>query len=142
MAYCTNAELTLLTGTTLSTVIQDAIIDQADREINARLEAAGITPPVADDLLKFASIDLSKIGIITHNRMTGAQTKSVKIGDITIQDDLDAEIAALRAHAWKILEGYVSLNADSMVPVSRIVGRSGVRIGEYEEMTAEEEEEY
>jgi len=141
MVYCTNAELTLLTGTTLSTEVQDAIIEQACREVNARLTAAGLVPPAADDLLKLASLDLSKIGIITHNRMTGAQTKSVRIGDITIQDDLDAEIAALRGHAWKTIDAYISVSTTtSIIPPMAIVGRQGERVGSYERMTTDEED--
>jgi hypothetical protein len=110
MAYCTNAELTLLTGTTLSTAIQDAIIDQADREIKAYIKAEGLTPPAADDDLKAASINLSKVGIITHNRMTGTQPKSAKVGDITIQDDLDKAIEALTTKAWQSVDAYIESN--------------------------------
>lgn len=143
MAYCTNAELTLLTGTTLSTSIQDAIIDQADREIKAYLKADGLTPPAADDDLKAASLDLSKIGIITHNRMTGTQTKSVKVGDITIQDDPDAAIASLSAKAWRIVDAYIAVNTSSSpIPGMAIVGRAGVRVGEHEEMTEAQEDVY
>lgn len=108
MAYCTNAELTLLTGTTLSTAIQDGIIAQADREIDARLQASGVTPPTSDDSLKAASLNLGKAGIMTHNRMTRTQTKSTKIGDITIQDDLDAAIKALTEKAWLSVDAYIA----------------------------------
>ena len=120
MAYCTNAELTLLTGTTLSTAIQDAIIDQSDREIKAYIRAEGIIPPASDDDLKAASINLSKVGIITHNRMTGTQTKSAKVGDITIQDDLDKAIEALTVKAWQSVDAYIATQtAASSVPMPR-----------------------
>jgi len=143
MAYCTNAELTLLTGTTLSTAIQDAIIDQADREIKARVQAEGLTPPASDDMLKFASLDLSKAGIITHNRMTGTQTKSVKVGDIAIQDDIDVAIASLQERAWRTVDAYIAVNsAYGPIPGMAVIGRTGQRIGEYEEMTTTEEEEF
>lgn len=143
MAYCTNAELTLLTGTTLSTDIQDAIIAQADREIDAKLYAARLTPPASNDLLKFASLDLSKVGIITHDRMTGTQTTSVRVGDITIQDELDKAIAALRERAWAGVDSYIAINgtAPSVMGIA-IVGRRGRRIGEYEEMTKAQEDDY
>ena len=143
MAYCTNAELTLLTGTTLSTAIQDAIIAQADRDIGARISAAGLTPPTSDDMLKFASLDLSKVGIITHNRMTGTQTKSVKVGDITIQDDLDVAIKSLLESAWRTVDAYIAINISaSPLPGIAIVGRRGARIGVYEEMTDTQEDDY
>jgi len=143
MAYCTNAELTLLTGTTLSIAIQDAIIAQADREINSRLRAEGLTPPASDDDLKAASLNMSKVGIITYNRMTGAQTKSVKIGDITIQDDLDTAIEALTESAWDSVDAYIATQGSaSPIPGITIVGRKGVRVGKYTTMTTEQEDEY
>ena len=58
MAYCTHTELTLLSGTSLSTAIQDAIIAQSDREIKARIQKAGLTPPASDDYLKTAAMKL------------------------------------------------------------------------------------
>jgi len=143
MAYCTNAELTLLSGTTLSSAIQDAIIAQADREIDARLQAKGLTPPASDDMLKFASLDLSKAGIITHNRMTGTQTKRVEVGDITVQDDLDVAITSLQEQAWRTVDAYSAVNSSySPIPGMAIVGRRGQRIGEYEEMSTTEEGDY
>ena len=143
MAYCTNAELTLLTGTTLATSIQAAIIAHADRDIDARISAAGLTPPTSDDMLKFASLDLSKVGIITHNRMTGAQTKSVKVGDITIQDDIDVAIASLQAQAWRAVDAYIAINTSaSPIPGMAIVGRRGQRTGSPEDMTDEQEDDY
>ena len=39
MAYCTNADLTLLTGTTIATATQDAIIAQSDRDMNDKVIA-------------------------------------------------------------------------------------------------------
>lgn len=127
MVYCTNEELTLLTGTTLSRTIQDAIIAQADRKINSRLRAEGLTPPAADEDLKAASINLSKVEIITHNRMTGTQTKSVKVGDITIQDDPDAAIEALTEAAWISVDAYITIHQSvSPIPGMIVVGRDGV----------------
>jgi len=120
MAYCTNTELTLLTGTTLSTAIQDAIIDQSDREIKAYIKAEGITPPASGDDLKAASLNLSKVGIITHNRMTGTQPKSAKIGDITISDDPDKAIEALTTKAWQSVDAYIATaTSASAVPMPK-----------------------
>lgn len=143
MAYSTNAELTLISGTTLSTAIQDAIITQSDRLIQTRIYAAHLTPPASDDMLKGASLDLSKAGIITHNRMTGTQTKSVKVGDITIADDLDVQIKALTASAWASVDAYIAYTKGAIsIPTMAIIGRQGQRIGEHTEMTDAEEEAY
>ena len=110
MAYCTNTELTSLTGTSLSTDIQDAIIAQADREINARIARADLTAPASDDILKAASLNISKAGIITHDRMSGAKTSSIKVGDISMSDNLDAAISSLYAKAWESVDSYIKSN--------------------------------
>lgn len=143
MAYCSSAELTLLTGATLSTAIQDAIIAQADRKIKTRIKTANLTPPTSDDDLKTASLDLSYAGLIRWNQTNGVQTKSVKVGDITIQDDPEAAITLLTDSAWESVDGYIAQNSSvSSIPSMAIVGREGVRVGEYEEMTETQEDVY
>jgi hypothetical protein len=112
MAYCTNAELTALTGTTLATATQDAIIAQADRKIKARIKAADLKPPASNDDLKAASLAISTAGLITYNRMNTeltrrTQTKSVKFGDVTISDDPDKAIEELTAEGWTCVDGYI-----------------------------------
>lgn len=129
MAYCTNAELSGITDTTLSTTILDAIIAQADRRIKTRIRKGGITPPAADDMLKAASLDLSQAGIITYNRMKEDLTdrnmaKTVKFGETTIQDDPDKAIEALTALAWDSVDAYIAVKTEaeeesSSVPLPR-----------------------
>lgn len=113
MAYCTHTDLTLLTGTTIATATQEGIIAQSDREIKARIKAADLTPPAADDDLKAASLNLSQAGLITYNRNTTAltsrtQAKSVKFGDVTITDDPDKTIKAFRDAAWECVDAYIT----------------------------------
>ena len=121
MAYCSNAELILETGSTLTTDVLDSIIAASDRKIKTRILRGGLTPPASDDTLKTASIELSKAGIVTYNRMTGAQTKSVKVGDITIQDDPDTAIAVLREAAYQDVDGYIAINSTCPLPTMAIV---------------------
>lgn len=143
MAYCSSAELTLLTGTTLSTAIQDAIIAHSDRKIKTRIKTATIVPPASDDDLKSASLDLAHARIIRWNQTNGVQTKSVKVGDITIQDDPEAAISLLTDSAWESVDGYIAQKSSaSPIPSMAIVGRKGVRVGEFEEMTKDEEDVY
>jgi len=105
--YCSGDELTNLTGTSLSTTIKNAIIDQADREIKARLTLADISAPASDDTLKAASLNLSKAGIITYDRISGAKTSSIKVGDISMSDDLDVVITELTDKAWQSVDSYI-----------------------------------
>ena len=108
--YCSSDELTNLTGTSLSVTVKNAIIDQADREIKARLARAGMSAPTSDDTLKAASLNISKIGVITRDRLTGAKTSSIKVGEISMSDNLDAEIAALYNSAWESVDSYIEAN--------------------------------
>ena len=108
MAYSTSTDLTLLTGTSLSLDNQDAIIDQADREIRSRIQAAGLSPPAADEDLRAASLNLAKVGVMTYNRINGTQTNSITIDGISIADDLDKAIEALRVEAWASVDSYVA----------------------------------
>lgn len=107
MSYCTNAELTLLTGTGLSTTIQDAIIAEADREINARLALAEISAPGSDDKLKSASLNLSIVGVLTRMRLDGSKPASIRIGDISASDDIDTAISELQKKAWAAVDSYI-----------------------------------
>lgn len=112
MAYCTNAELSGVTDTTLSTATLDAIIAQADRRIKARIQNGGLTPPASDDMLKAASLDLSQAGMITYNRLREDltdrnMTKTVKFGETTLQDDPDKAIEALTELAWGSVDAYI-----------------------------------
>lgn len=116
MAYCTNAELSGITDTTLSTTILDALIAQADRRITARIRRRGVTPPTSDDMLKAASLDLSQAGIVTYNRMKEDltdrnMTKTIKFGETTIQDDPDEAIAQLTQLAWSAVDAYIKVQA-------------------------------
>ena len=113
MSYCTTAELVNLTGSGLSSTILQAIIDDADREINAYLAPHGLAGS-ANDACKTASLKLSRAGLMQYHRLSGIQPKSVSIGDTTSQDDPDVAIKALRAEAFDLLNQWVS----TQLPVS------------------------
>jgi len=106
MSYCTTAELVNLTGSGLSSTILQAIIDDADREINAYLAPHGLGG--SGDVCKTASLKLSRAGLMQYHRLSGIQPKSVSIGDTTSQDDPDVAIAALRKEAFQVLDLWIS----------------------------------
>jgi len=143
MAYCTNAELTAITGTTLATATQDAIIAQSDRDIKARIGAAGLTPPATDDDLKAASLNLSTAGLITYNRMNTeltrrTQTKSVKFGDVTIADDPDEAIKALTDKAWLSVDAYITSEGGASGTAEERLAEAKADLAEAEVATAED----
>jgi len=106
MSYCTTTDLVNLTGSSLSSTILQAIIDDADREINAYLAPHGLSG--SGDACKTASLKLSRAGLMQYHRLSGIQPKSVSIGDSTSQDDPDVAIAALRKEAFQVLDLWIS----------------------------------
>lgn len=106
--YCTNAKLTQMTGTTLSSTIQDAMILEADYEINGWLYEAGITPPGSDTTLEAASLKLSTALVMTRHRMDGTQPGSLSIGEFSMSDNIDAAITSLREGAKSLVDSYIA----------------------------------
>ena len=123
MAYCTNEKLTSLTGTSLSTAVQDAIIDQSDRKINAKLRTEGLTPPDADDDLKAASLDLSYVAVLTHPTNPDSVTH-VQLETIDVTRAWEARLADHTKSAWASVDAYVARlkGYECPLPTIAIVG--------------------
>ncbi len=133
MAYCTFAELELIvSGTTIPSAMLTAIIAQSDREIDTRLRAEGVTPPSSDDILKAASMNLSKVATFTPEEIAAMSARSKA-----------TTVDALTERAWAGVDAYIKINrTDLPLPISITVGRPGARVGEFEEMTTAEEDDY
>lgn len=107
MSYCTVEELENLTGSDLPVSILQEIVDQVDRQINARIRRACVDPPASDESLKAASLNLAIASVVNHPDST-EQSSSVKLGDITIQRaDLDTKISNLMTQAYAIVDSYI-----------------------------------
>lgn len=107
MSYCNTEELMNLTGSSLAITVLQEIIDQADRQIKGRLLMMDVSVPSADDTLKSASLDLAKIGVLTHPD-SDQVSSSVKLGDITIQRaDLGKTMDDLSKQVWQSVDDYV-----------------------------------
>ena len=83
MAYCAYTDVQSLTGSALSQAILEAIIDQADRTIDAKLRIAGITGANPADL-KAASLEYSIAGLLTRYRMDGTKPASLSVGGLSM----------------------------------------------------------
>jgi len=116
MAYCTYTELTSLTGATLLQATLEAIIAQADREIDAKLAEQGLTGTAGNAQLKAASLELSIAGLITRYAMDGTR-------DIDAENTEDS-VTAHRARAQEILDAYIwaALSGDYDTMVVRVDG--------------------
>ncbi|MDD2679081.1 MAG: hypothetical protein PHS81_04325 [Candidatus Nanoarchaeia archaeon] len=107
MAYCTTEELLHLTGTKVSEEALIEMIAQADREIDARLYMAGLSPPGANDMLKTASLKLATAAVFTRHRMDGTMPPNLSIGDIGVGDNPDRAIQQLKEDAYAIVAAYI-----------------------------------
>lgn len=107
MALCSTSELVNLTGTTYSTTILDDIIAEADRTIGTWLSFAGLSLPGSDNDLKSASLKLSICGILTRMRLDGTKPAQLRIGDLTVSDDIESAITNLTAKAREHTQAYI-----------------------------------
>lgn len=107
MSYCNTEELANLTGSSLSIIILQEVIDQADRQINGRLRMMDVSVPTSDDTLKAASLNLAKIAVLTHPE-SNQVASSVKLGDITIKRaDIVPACSDLSEQAWRSVDDYI-----------------------------------
>lgn len=123
MAYCTNAELTALTGTELSTTIQDAIIAEADRQIDARLALYGVSG--SGNVCKSASLQLSTAGVLRRHQMDGTQPNSLNLGGVSLSVDVESAIRSCEEKAFSLIDDFAknSLKARAWMNMVRKVNR-------------------
>jgi hypothetical protein len=103
MAYCTSTDITNVTGTTLDSTTLGALIDEADREINAYLTAKGTTGS-ACDAMKTASMKLTNALMILRNPIGSEGSASVMA------------VSLLRKAAYEILDDYLATKSSLTVP--------------------------
>lgn len=106
MSYCSTAELVNLTGSTASATILQEVIDEADRQIDARLALAGLTG--SGGAIKSASMHLSIAGLLTRMRMDGEKPGSLSIPGLSMSDNIDAAIAEHRSSADQMLAVFIA----------------------------------
>lgn len=107
MSYCSTTELATVTNTALvrtPTVLQ-AIIDEADRQINVYCKSRGVTPTACDDT-KSASLTLSKAGLLELGLQEG--TLQISNQDYSSNFDVYSAVKQLRDYAFKVLDDYIA----------------------------------
>ena len=117
MTYCTTAELVNLTGSTLSTTILTAVIEQGDREIDTYLAPYGVGADAS--ACKSASLELAKAGILDRMRLDGSQPDQSTEGDYSQTVQIESAIKRHRAAAFAILDHYVSAASAASAAVSK-----------------------
>lgn len=108
MSYCTVAELTAYTGSSLTESEQQALIDLADMEIDARLAVHKLSG--SGDAIKAASLHLAAALMRTRYRMDGTMPSSSSSGGVSQSDNIDAAIASERATAEALISQFISAN--------------------------------
>lgn len=121
MSYTTVAIVAKLTGHPHGSgdaggIIQQAI-DSADLLINARIYAAGLTPPVSSNILKGASELIAKAFIRDRRREDG----SLPVGQYGSFDTYDSTNKSIKLHidlAYAIVDEYIKYASTSVAPSS------------------------
>ncbi len=109
MSYCSTAELVSATGAAYDTATLQALIDRADRQIDARLNAAGVTG--GGNAIKEASLSLSISMLLTRMRMDGTKPASLSLGGLSMSDNIDQAIKDLEARAWAVVNEHIAYSA-------------------------------
>lgn len=117
MTYCTTAELVNLSGSTLSTTILTAVIEQGDREIDTYLAPYGVGADAS--ACTSASLELAKAGILDRMRLDGTQPDQSTEGDYSQTVQIESAIKRHRAAAFAILDRYVSAASAASASVSK-----------------------
>ena len=107
--YCTYTELAALTGSSYTQATLEAIINHCERKIDARLASAGLTGS-ANDVLKSATLDLSKAEYMSRRRIDGTRPASIAAGAKSTSDSIDAEIKRLTDSCWALVDSYIKAN--------------------------------
>jgi len=113
MAHCTYTELANLTGSVRTQTVLEAVIDEADRQVNTYLKAHGVNA-VSNDATKSASLSMSKAGLLELGLQEGSFQASS--ADFTSSVDVTSAVKALRAAAYATLDDYIAIQLTLVTP--------------------------
>ena len=99
------------TGSAYTTAELQAFIDRADRQINAKLNAARVSG--SGDAVKEASLCLSTSMLLTRMRMDGSKPASLSVGGLSMSDNIDQAIETYEARAWELVNEHIARYAPS-----------------------------
>lgn len=142
MSYCAAQDVTDLTGSELSSTIIDRLITRADNRIKRTLEREelGTTFTTTPDNIAEASAHFAAALVLRRHMVDGTLPATSKVGDLGATVKVEEVIAQHEVDGETYLREYIDANGEEYSPY-RIVGRDGERVGEYEEMDEDIEEE-
>lgn len=110
MSYCTVEDLVAATGSSYPAETLQALIDRADRQIDARLLAARV--PGGGPAVREASLSLSISMLLTRMRMDGTKTSTNSLdGTSSLSDNIDAAIKLYEDRARQLLDAHIAYAA-------------------------------
>jgi len=112
MAYCAYTDIQNMTGTTQTQTVLEALIAQADRMIDGRLEPFGLSGGT-NNSIKSASIFLTMALVRERERGDGTRPGTLTAGDLTQSDNIDADISGLMKRAFELVDHYIETNRSS-----------------------------
>ena len=94
------------TGSAYTTAELQAFIDRADRQINAKLNAARVSG--SGNAIKEASLCLSTAMLLTRMRMDGSKPASLSVNGLSMSDNIDQAIKTYESRAWELVNEHIA----------------------------------
>jgi hypothetical protein len=141
MTLGTTQEVTDICGSTDSSFIERQLVI-ARAHLDTMLAKEGLTAPTTNVLLSHA-VSLMASAFISSKPGAVDPRTNYTVDGFSRKDKPASQIDEYMDQAKVIIADYVAANiTESQIPAIMVVGRRGRRVGEYEEMTEAEEDEY
>lgn len=133
--------VTDICGSTDSNLISRQLVIARAR-LTAMLTTEGVTAPTTDTLMSQA-VDLLASSYIAGKPGAVDPRTNFEVDGFSRKEKLTSQPGDYADQAAAIIKDYIAMNtASSTIPNMAIVGRDGVRVGEFEEMTEDQEDVY
>lgn len=122
--YCSTDELVEFTGSTLdATTVLTPLIEKADRQIDARLEKAGLTGSSGDGYLKNACLNLATVNLVTRQQLDGSRPGSLSLGgNLSFSNNLGEVCKRLRDEADEAINVYIATYGSGPTYIRKVNG--------------------
>ena len=122
MVYSALTDITLPSGKgTVDSTILVAMQTLACSEINARILAAGLTPPASNDTLKAAESILVNAYIRNRDRNLGDNKNA---GNPDTYDSTNKYMAEMRGYCWLKVDEYIKANRTELTEATDVQDRA------------------
>ena len=124
MTYASTSDLVNVTGSAESSTVLQAILTDAEREVNAYLKARGVTASSNDATIS-AELKLGHAGLLMYALQSGkailASGEMVSGVDQAAAWNIPSATRMLREQAFEILDNYVAVQSSLNTPRARFL---------------------